>query len=91
MNGCLIDTNVIVRLLNGDMETLKLFQSLEGISISCITVGELMYGTLKSAKKAENDLWIAASAWKHRLSIVTYDKHFDSVNQLSRDFTEDTL
>lgn len=43
------------------------------------------YGLIKSNLKAkgapipENDVWIAALAMQHKLSLVTRDKHFNSV------------
>jgi tRNA(fMet)-specific endonuclease VapC len=46
------------------------------------------YGKIKSAlrKKGapipENDIWIAAIAFRHKLSLVTRDKHFNQVNGL---------
>ena len=30
----------------------------------------------------ENDIWIAASAWQHRLTVATRDGHFDYVDDL---------
>jgi len=54
MNGDLIDTNVIIRVLNGDQQAVELFDSLESIHISAITVGELMYGAYKSSKTQDN-------------------------------------
>lgn len=54
MNGNLIDTNIIIKLLNGDQKTIVLFDSLEGIHVSTITAGELFYGAQKSSKINEN-------------------------------------
>jgi tRNA(fMet)-specific endonuclease VapC len=54
MSGNLIDTNVIVKLLNGNAEADKLFDSLEEVHVSVITVGELIYGAQKSTRKVEN-------------------------------------
>ena len=48
----------------------------------------LAYGTIKAAlrKKGkpipENDIWIAAIASQHNLTIVTRDKHFKEVDGL---------
>jgi predicted nucleic acid-binding protein len=44
MSGSLIDTNVIIKVLNGNAEAVNLFDSLENVYISVITVGELIYG-----------------------------------------------
>jgi tRNA(fMet)-specific endonuclease VapC len=54
MSGNLIDTNVIVKLLNGNAEADKLFDSLDEVHVSVITVGELIYGAHKSTRKVEN-------------------------------------
>jgi len=54
MSGNLIDTNVIIKLLNGDEETIEIFASLENINVSVITAGELFYGAQKSSRKSEN-------------------------------------
>ncbi len=48
----------------------------------------LAYGKIKAAlrKKGtpipENDIWIAAIAIKHNLTVVTRDKHFDEIDGL---------
>ena len=44
MNGNLVDTNVIIKMLNGDPEAIRIFDSLDNIYISVITAGELYYG-----------------------------------------------
>lgn len=54
MSGSLIDTNVIIKVLNGNTEAVNLFDSLEDVYISVITVGELVYGAQKSSRKSEN-------------------------------------
>lgn len=54
MNGNLIDTNIIIKLLGGDEQVVLAFSTLENIHISVITVGELAYGAGKSKKKQAN-------------------------------------
>jgi tRNA(fMet)-specific endonuclease VapC len=54
MNGNLVDTNVIIKLLNGDQKAVEVFDSLKGIYISVITAGELFYGAQKSSRIDEN-------------------------------------
>ena len=54
MSGSIIDTNVIIKLLNGDNTTADLFDSLSDIHISVITAGELFYGAQKSSRMDEN-------------------------------------
>ena len=117
MNGNLVDTNVIIKMLNGDPGAVQIFDSLEHVHISVITAGELFYGANKSSQKnenlelfkeflqeypllgidentsqiygelkaglvktglniPENDLWIAATAFQHNLTIISFDSHF---------------
>lgn len=46
------------------------------------------YGKIKAALRAqgspipENDIWIAATALRHSLTLVTRDKHFNEVRKL---------
>lgn len=54
MNGKLIDTNVIIRFFKGETELFSLFDDLENLYISSISVGELMYGAELSTKKVFN-------------------------------------
>lgn len=50
MNGSLIDTNVVVRVLNGDIELAKYLSGIGKVYVSSIVLGELLYGAEKSAK-----------------------------------------
>lgn len=54
MGGNLVDTNVIIKLLNGDKRTDDLFDSLNDIHVSVVTAGELFYGAQKSNRIEEN-------------------------------------
>jgi predicted nucleic acid-binding protein len=55
MNGrCLVDTNVIIRLLSGDERSVKLFDQAESICIPAIVAGEMFYGAENSTKRQEN-------------------------------------
>ena len=54
MNGKLIDTNVIIRFLKGQTELFSLFDDMENLYVSSISVGELMYGAELSQKKDYN-------------------------------------
>ena len=54
MNGKLIDTNVIIRVLKGQTELFPLFDDMEKLFVSSISVGELMYGAELSKKRADN-------------------------------------
>ena len=52
MNGKLVDTNVIIRFFKGETELFSLFDDIENLYISSISVGELMYGA-ELSKKAD--------------------------------------
>ena len=41
MNGKLVDTNVIIRFLKGQTELFSLFDDMENLYVSSISVGEL--------------------------------------------------
>ena len=50
----LVDTNVIIRLLNSDQRSVELFDMADEIYIPVIVAGELYYGAENSTKKQEN-------------------------------------
>ncbi len=50
----LLDTNVIIRFVNGVTELFSLFDDEEKLFVSSVTVGELMYGAEKSSKRDFN-------------------------------------
>jgi tRNA(fMet)-specific endonuclease VapC len=60
-----------------------------GIVLSCDATTAHTYGLIKQALRMkghpipENDLWIAAIAVQHRLTLVTRDAHFRAVDGLS--------
>lgn len=54
MNGKLVDTNVIIRVLKGQTELFSLFDDMEKLFVSSISIGELMYGAELSKKKDFN-------------------------------------
>jgi tRNA(fMet)-specific endonuclease VapC len=54
MIGSVIDTNVIIRMLNNDEAAVNLLNSISGAFIPIIVVGELFYGAEKSARGQEN-------------------------------------
>jgi len=119
----LLDTNIVVPILNQDA---PLLQRIKGLSIyvPVIVLGELYFGAQKSARIApniariqifksrcvvvgcdestaeefgkireflvskgkpipENDIWIAAIALQHGLTLVTRDEHFKEVDGLT--------
>lgn len=54
MNGKIVDTNVIIRVLKGQTELFSLFDDMEKLFVSSISVGELMYGAELSKKRDDN-------------------------------------
>lgn len=54
MNGNLMDTNVIVRVLNGDRELINELSKISSLCTCTIVLGELMYGAAKSAHVVQN-------------------------------------
>lgn len=54
MNGKLIDTNVIIRFFKGETELFSLFDDMEQLYVSSISVGELMYGAELFKKSDSN-------------------------------------
>lgn len=66
----------------------------EAIAAGCTVLGcdwetAREYGRLKNEQRKkgrpipENDLWIAATARQHGLTLVTHDGHFDEIDRLS--------
>ena len=45
MNGNLVDTNVIIKLLNGDERAVRIFDNAKNIFVPVIVAGELFYVT----------------------------------------------
>ncbi len=90
MNGKLVDTNVIIRFFKGETELFSLFDDMDNLYISSISVGELMYGAELSKKTDFNkenyfnfcqqmkviypDLEIAKSYGKIKASLKAKDK-----------------
>ena len=55
MSGkCLVDTNVIIRLLRADEHSIELFNKADSICIPVIVAGELFYGAQNSTLMEEN-------------------------------------
>jgi predicted nucleic acid-binding protein len=54
MNGSLIDTNVIIKMLHNDPEAVSLLQRVEKPYTSVVVKGELYYGVCKSARREAN-------------------------------------
>ena len=54
MRGHVLDTNVIIRLLNGDVAVWKMVSTLQDICISAVVIGELLFGAEKSQRREQN-------------------------------------
>lgn len=54
MNGNLMDTNVIVQVLNGDRELINELSKISSLCTCTVVLGELMYGAAKSAHVVQN-------------------------------------
>ena len=54
MNGNLMDTNVIVRILNGDRELINNLSKISGLCTCTVVLGELIFGAAKSARTEQN-------------------------------------
>jgi tRNA(fMet)-specific endonuclease VapC len=125
MNGkVLLDTNIVVALINDDPSVRSFVAQTEDVLLPCIVIGELFYGAFRSARAKENvarveafaaersilacdantaryfgeiknqlrikgrpipdnDLWIAAIAIQHNLTLISRDDHFQEVERLS--------
>ena len=120
MNGSVLDTNVITKLLDKAPEAVSLIQKIDKFFTSIIVVGELYYAAANSSKRdanykkfqevlscmeiipiddmvcmsymeikmelkkkgkpvPDNDIWIAACAYTHNLSVATFDHHFSEI------------
>lgn len=124
MNGNILDTNVIIRLLNGNENVRNAIYDFTNIHIPVVVIGELLFGAEKSQKRdlnrrnylafcapypilditqkvadvygklkkelqsngnimPENDMWIAATAIANDMTVITQDKHFEHIPNLS--------
>jgi tRNA(fMet)-specific endonuclease VapC len=125
MSGSVIDTNVIIKMLNNDEAAISLLSGIEQAYLPVTVVGELYYGAMRSSHKQENmavfqqvisdfeilpidietadsyasikaglvasginipenDLWIAACAHAHQLSLATFDGHFSHIHSIEK-------
>ena len=124
MNGNILDTNVIIRFLNGNSEVRSAIYGIKNICIPAVVIGELLFGAEKSQKRdlnrknylafcepypvldvtqkvadeygklkkdlqvhgnimPENDMWIAATAIANDMTVITQDKHFEHISNLT--------
>lgn len=53
-NGRLLDTNVVIKMMNGDIDLTKKIAMLPNVFIPVTAYGELMFGAEKSVKPEQN-------------------------------------
>jgi len=64
--------------------------TLSNIILGCDVETAKIYGSIKNKLREtghpipENDIWIAATAIQHQLTLVTRDSHFDFVENLNK-------
>ncbi|MBQ0052446.1 MAG: PIN domain-containing protein [Treponema sp.] len=88
MNGKIVDTNVIIRVLKGVSELFPLFDEMENLYVSWISLGELMYGAELSSKKDFNKAHY--KAFCDQMQVIDSDKEISDCyaivkSQLKRD------
>lgn len=73
MNGNLVDTNVIIKLLSGDENAVRLFYDAKEIAVPVIVAGELFYGACKSSRAEENfNLFTFFQYRRTTIAIITF-------------------
>lgn len=75
--------------VDSNLHRLRVFVDQVG-ALPCDEITAELYGQIKTSLRQqgtpipENDIWIAASALQHSLTLVTRDVHFDAVKRLRR-------
>lgn len=94
-----VTTTVLGELIYGAMNSTRIDENLARIEELMTELAVLMldgatayeYGRVKQSLRAkgrmipDNDLWIAAAAIQNRLTLVTKDRHFESVDNIDLD------
>ena len=94
-----VTTTVLGELIYGAMNSTRIDENLARIEELMTELAVLMldgatayeYGRVKQSLRAkgrmipDNDLWIAAAAIQNRLTSVTKDRHFESVDNMDLD------
>lgn len=94
-----VTATVLGELIYGAMNSTRIDENLARIEELMTELAVLMldgatayeYGRVKQALRAkgrmipDNDLWIAAAAIQNRLTLVTKDRHFESVDNIDLD------
>ena len=74
MKNLLIDTNIYSNALNGDTETIKVLQRAQNISISAISIGELLSGFKAGSREKKNREELAEFLDSPRVQIRIIDE-----------------
>lgn len=96
-NQIILPSVVIGELYYGAFNSSKKLENIEKINqfrmdanvINCDSLTGFYYGKIKSELKVkgnpipENDIWIAALALQHNLILVSRDKHFQKIDNLT--------
>ena len=91
-----LSTTILGEMFYGAMHSANMSNNLEQIEafvsstvfLACDRRTARLYGEIKSSLRRkgkpipENDIWIAASAKQHLLTLATRDVHFDEVDDL---------
>jgi tRNA(fMet)-specific endonuclease VapC len=94
-----VTATVLGELIYGAMNSTRIDENLARIEELMTELAVLMldgataydYGRVKQSLRAkgrmipDNDLWIAAAAIQNRLTLVTKDRHFESVDNMDLD------
>ena len=94
-----VSTTVLGELIYGAMNSARIDENLARIEELMTDLAVLMldgatayeYGRVKQSLRSkgrmipDNDLWIAAAAIQNHLTLVTKDRHFESVDNLDLD------
>lgn len=82
----LVDTNIVIAYFAGEGPLLARFETAAEISASVVTLGELKNELRRKGRPIpENDIWIAATALQHGLTLVTRDSDFEHVEGIDRE------
>src|SRR2546423_889093 len=88
----LLDTNIVIALLEGQDTVLSNLDRAPEVFIPAVVIGELFFGAAKSGRPSENianverfavGRTIISAAVRHRMVLVTRDRHFREVEDLS--------
>ena len=91
MSRFLLDTSGYSSLRRQADKLQRLLEQAEYVAMNVVALGELISGFLSGTRSflrvrgrriPTNDIWIAASALEHDLTVLTADRHFLEVPEL---------